>query len=79
MRPAHISDLILSPGSALALSGARVSKDGSESARCLHPSRRLLRKLLRMRSVSLTRSNAGTTRWELVRGHYCINDALPSW
>src|SRR5450631_3922818 len=28
----------------------RVSKDGRESVRCLHPSRRLLRKLLRMRS-----------------------------
>jgi hypothetical protein len=31
---------------------ARVSKDGCESMRCLHPSRRLLRKLLRMRSRS---------------------------
>src|SRR6266478_5536345 len=29
---------------------ARVSKDGRESALCVHPSRRLLRKLLRMRS-----------------------------
>src|SRR6266850_6827324 len=29
---------------------ARVSKDGCESLRCVHPSRRLLRKLLRMRS-----------------------------
>src|SRR3981189_1455126 len=31
---------------------ARVSKDGRESIRCVHPSRRLLRKLLKMRSVS---------------------------
>src|SRR5258705_13086444 len=30
---------------------ARVSKDGRESVRCGHPSRRLLCKLLRMRSV----------------------------
>jgi len=30
---------------------SRVSKDGGESMRCVHPSRRLLRKLLRMRSV----------------------------
>src|SRR5712664_2807887 len=29
---------------------ARVSKDGRESALCVHPSRRLLRNLLRMRS-----------------------------
>ncbi len=28
-----------------------VSEDGRESVRCVHPSRRLLRKLLRMRSV----------------------------
>src|SRR6266480_1717821 len=34
---------------------ARVSKDGGES-RCVHPSRRLLRKLLRMRSLSFTTS-----------------------
>jgi hypothetical protein len=38
---------------------ARVSKDGRESLRCVHPSRRLLRKLLRMRSVSFTGSFAG--------------------
>src|SRR5882672_1461194 len=38
---------------------ARVSKDGRESVRCVHPSRRLLRKLLRMRSVSFTSSFAG--------------------
>jgi hypothetical protein len=31
---------------------ARVSKDGRESECCVHPSRRLLRKLLRMRSES---------------------------
>src|SRR6266849_1758920 len=40
---------------------ARVSKDGRESMRCVHPSRRLLRKLLRMRSVFFTGSFAGTT------------------
>jgi hypothetical protein len=33
---------------------ARVSKDGRESVRCAHPSRRLLRKLLRMRTVFFT-------------------------
>src|SRR6266446_6386435 len=38
---------------------ARVSKDGRESVRCVHPSRRLLRKLLRMRSASFTSSFAG--------------------
>jgi len=38
---------------------ARVSKDGCESVRCVHPSRRLLRKLLRMRSVFFTGSFAG--------------------
>jgi len=37
---------------------ARVSKDGRESMRCIHPSRRLLRKLLRMRSVFFTGSFA---------------------
>src|SRR5258708_40233863 len=31
-----------------------VSKDGNESVRCVHPSRRLLRKLLRMRSVRVS-------------------------
>src|SRR5258705_4968890 len=41
-----------------------VSKDGRESLRCLHPSRRLLRKLLRMRSVSFTGSFAGDDDWE---------------
>src|SRR6267142_961433 len=39
---------------------ARVSKDGRESELCVHPSRRLLRKLLRMRSVFFTGSFAGT-------------------
>jgi hypothetical protein len=34
---------------------ARVSKDGRESMCCVHPSRRLLRKLLRMRIVLLHR------------------------
>jgi len=34
---------------------ARVSKDGRESSRCIHPSRRLLRKPLRMRAVFLHR------------------------
>src|SRR5882672_9713710 len=34
---------------------ARVSKDGRESALCGHPSRRLLRKLLRMRSEMYSR------------------------
>src|SRR6202171_5959335 len=43
---------------------ARVSKDGRESLRCVHPSRRLLRKLLRMRSVSFTGSFAGDDDWE---------------
>src|ERR1700687_5661125 len=39
---------------------ARVSKDGRESMRCVHPSRRLLRKLLRMRAENiLTTSLAG--------------------
>src|SRR6266446_8466228 len=38
---------------------ARVSKDGRESVPCVHPSRRLLRKLLRMRSVFFTGSFAG--------------------
>ena len=38
---------------------ARVSKDGRESMRCVHPSRRSLRKLLRMRSVFFTGSFAG--------------------
>src|ERR1700737_798890 len=38
---------------------ARVSKDGRESMRCAHPSRRLLRKLLRMRTVFFTDSFAG--------------------
>src|SRR5260221_14446849 len=38
---------------------SRVSKDGRESLFCVHPSRRLLRKLLRMRSVSLAASKAG--------------------
>src|SRR5882757_7284383 len=38
---------------------ARVSKDGRESLRCVHPSRRLLRKLLRMRSAFFTGSFAG--------------------
>src|SRR6202163_5090860 len=33
---------------------ARASKDGRESLRCVHPSRRLLRKLLRMSSVFFT-------------------------
>jgi hypothetical protein len=41
---------------------ARVSKDGRESECCLHPSRRLLRKLLRMRSVSFASSKAGDPR-----------------
>src|SRR5882762_8952681 len=42
---------------------ARVSKDGRESALCVHPSRRLLRKLLRMRSETyFTTSFSGTTR-----------------
>src|SRR6202163_242092 len=43
---------------------ARVSKDGRESLRCVHPSRRLLRKLLRMRSVSFAGSCAGDDDWE---------------
>src|SRR5258708_33385620 len=34
----------------------RVSKDGRESMHCVHPSRRLLRKLLRMRSIFFTGS-----------------------
>ncbi len=38
---------------------ARVSKDGRESMRCAHPSRRLLRKLLRMRTVFFMGSFAG--------------------
>jgi hypothetical protein len=37
----------------------RVSKDGRESMHRVHPSRRLLRKLLRMRSVFFTGSKAG--------------------
>ena len=55
----HISDLILRSAPL-----ARVSKDGRESLRCVHPSRRLLRKLLRMRSVSFTGSFAGDDDWE---------------
>src|SRR6202163_1286631 len=43
---------------------ARVSKDGRESLRCVHPSRRLLRKLLRMRSVSFTGFSTGDDDWE---------------
>jgi hypothetical protein len=38
---------------------ARVSKDGRESVRCVHPSRRLLRKLLRMRTVFFAGSKMG--------------------
>src|SRR3981189_2073985 len=41
---------------------ARVSKDGCESLRCVHPSRRLLRKLLRMRSVFFTDFEEAVTR-----------------
>src|SRR5882672_8347093 len=55
----YISDLILRSAPL-----ARVSKDGRESLRCVHPSRRLLRKLLRMRSVSFTGSLAGDDDWE---------------
>src|SRR6266850_717076 len=55
----YISDLILRSAPL-----ARVSKDGRESLRCVHPSRRLLRKLLRMRSVSFTGSFAGDDDWE---------------
>src|SRR5882672_1167871 len=55
----YISDLILRSAPL-----ARVSKDGRESLRCVHPSRRLLRKLLRMRSVSSTGSFAGDDDWE---------------
>src|SRR5882757_9540478 len=55
----HISDLILRSAPL-----ARVSKDGRESLRCVHPSRRLLRKLLRMRSVSFTGSFASDDGWE---------------
>src|SRR6266704_1158261 len=41
---------------------ARVSKDGRESAPCIHPSRRLLRKLLRMRSEIYSQPRSrGTT------------------
>src|SRR5450631_4565172 len=47
----------------------RVSKDGPRVCAFVHPSRRLLRKLLRMRSVSFTGSNAGRTRGaEVARG-----------
>jgi len=55
---------------------ARVSKDGRESMRCVHPSRRLLRKLLRMRSVFFTTSNAGIIRRALSFGR--IVQDLPS-
>jgi hypothetical protein len=44
---------------------ARVSKDGRESLRCIHPSRRLLRKLLRMRSESFTGSKVVERGWRL--------------
>src|SRR5882672_10479424 len=55
----YISDLILRSAPL-----AHVSKDGRESLRCVHPSRRLLRKLLRMRSVSFTGSFASDDGWE---------------
>src|SRR5258705_13089744 len=41
---------------------ARVSKDGRESALCVHPSRRLLRKLLRMRSEIYSQPRAPLAR-----------------
>src|SRR5882762_3046320 len=42
---------------------ARVSKDGRESALCVHPSRRLLRKLLRMRSEIYSQPRSPGRRW----------------
>src|ERR1700720_847498 len=42
---------VLGPVSSKNPPPARVSMDGRESICCVHPSRRLLRKLLRMRSV----------------------------
>src|SRR5882672_2336281 len=39
---------------------ARVSKDGRESIPSLHPSRRLLRKLLRMRTAKVTYARCGS-------------------
>jgi hypothetical protein len=52
---------------------ARVSKVGRESMRCVHPSRRSLRKLLRMRTVSFTGLKAG----ELVRRGLSIYSQPP--
>jgi hypothetical protein len=47
----------------------RVSKDGRESVCCVHPSRRLLRKLLRMRFVtSVILMRAHSTGCQISKG-----------
>jgi hypothetical protein len=56
-----------------------VSKDGRESSRCIHPSRRLLRKLLRMRSESYTGSEELATGPREARPNDKLRKRLEGW